>query len=167
MTVRIRAILAFIVHIVLCLGLFGAEAAPPGKHGPRSAMGTHASKPSAASHAPLEPRDNWFSYEPIPLAQNRPTGLYLQSPAHDVTTPPFTRFDHVAEEIVITSERQRRDFMLVRPDDELTGPRALDAFQPYVPLPGATCTYKNICYDLSQPPLRETLPKLARLLFGD
>ena len=109
------------------------------------------------------PVDSWFSYGPARTIGAGVTLVLHPNPAIDDTI----RFGAVEEEIVILSERQRRDFALLKPNDALTGPRALDAFQPYVPLPGATCTYKNLCYDMSQPPLRASVSRLVTLLFDN
>ena len=102
----------------------------------------------------------WFSYRPVgqPAFVATAPRPVLEMPFDGVAA--LHGFDDVAEEIIVIGERNRRDFALTRPSDELTGPRALDAAQPYVPWPGATCTYKNLCYDLSQPPLRAVLAKL-------
>ncbi len=111
----------------------------------------------------FEPVNSWFSYgEPKEAGASR-----RLIPDISAAEKAEVAFGDVAEEIIVIGERQRRDFALLRPGDELTGPRALDAAQPVVPWPGSTCTYKNLCYDLSQPPLRATLPRLAEALFGD
>ena len=107
------------------------------------------------------PVDSWFSYG---AEGENARGLIPDISAEDKADVPF---GGVAEEIIVIGERERREFSLLRPSDELTGPRALDAAQPVVPWPGTTCTYKNLCYDMSQPPLRATLPRLAAALFGD
>ena len=109
------------------------------------------------------PVDSWFSYDAPKKAPNARKLLSDISAAEKADVA----FGDVAEEIIVVGERQRRDFALSRPSDELTGPRALEAAQPMVPWPGSTCTYKNLCYDLSQPPLRATLPRLAEALFGN
>ena len=143
-----------------------AGAAPPRRHQGRAALTFHQAGSFASAFGTFRPVDAWFSYGPPSTPASRQKDLSLGPASHDAQQSTDVHFGNVEEEIVVIGERQRRDFLLVKPDDELTGPRALDAFQPYISLPGATCTYKNLCYDLSQPALRATLPRLAKLLFG-
>ena len=118
----------------------------------------HHNAPAAVSECP-RPTD-WFSYDPptkslIPTATQNPI---LQLPK--TKSAETDVFSGLAEEIIVVGERQRRDFLDVKPDDELTGPQALDAAQPVVPWIGTACSYKTLCYDMKQPPLRAVLEKL-------
>jgi hypothetical protein len=105
---------------------------------------------SGAAAQTMKPID-WFSYRPPAPAGFDPPGQPADS---------RNGLDDLAEKIVVIGERQRRDFQETRPDQELAGPRALDAAQPVVPWIGTTCSYKTLCYDMSQPPLRAVFARL-------
>ena len=109
----------------------------------------------------FKPVDAWFSYRP---AETVGAGHGLEMSSKDSESSAASPFGTLAEEIIVIGERQKRDFALLKPNAELTGPMALEAAQPFVPLPGATCTYKNLCYDMAQPPLRATIPRLLSVL---
>ena len=100
----------------------------------------------------------WFSYDPPGFSANPDAPRIVVLPKTRAETDVFAG---IAEEIVVIGERQRRDFLDVKPSDELTGPRALDAAQPVVPWIGTACSYKTLCYDMKQPPLREVFERLS------
>ena len=161
---------ACIIVMLLVSASFRCAAQRPSVHDPVGPP-RHVAKPERrldpTSPEDFKPVDHWFSYGPSEKVgaghDFSPPALLGLSPAGSSAIS----FGSIEEEIVIVGERQMRDFMLVKPDAELTGPQALDAAQPFVPWPGTTCNYKNLCYDLSQPPLRAVIPRLGSLLFGD
>ncbi len=108
---------------------------------------------SGARAQSLQAPSVWFSYD-------KPGRQVFKSIQLELPDNSRNGFDDLTDEIVVIGERQRRHLQLVKPDEDMTGPRGLDAAQPVVPGIGAVCSYKTLCYDMSQPPLRADLVKV-------